>query len=199
MANQPHPIGIEVFRCRTSCLRKNIFQIRSRYSLDPSLVRSNRTPFSLYMLHDNIPCWCHCAGGKWNVQVVWFLSPPLFPARTPRSQGRTKVFETLKRIEVGSQRGDYVVCGNQGRAVDRPKIWSYVNQNNIRTNLLGSRINNSIKRSGSTVRGRIIIQAAGPTVRELILKLGQPKITRNQVQAVLNALRMCRRNVASSF
>ena len=42
-----------------------------------------------------------------------------------------------------------------------------------------------------------MIQAARPTVREPILKLGQPKITRNQVQVALNALCMRRSNIAS--
>ena len=48
------------------------------------------------------------------MQAVWFLFQPLFPATTPRSQRRPKVFETLKRIEVRGQRGDYVVRSNQG-------------------------------------------------------------------------------------
>ncbi len=199
MANQSHTIGITVFRCWTFCLRKNIFQIRRRYSLDPSLIRFHGTAFSLDMLHDNIPCRCHCAGGEWNVQILWFLFQPLLPAAAPRSQRRPEVFETLKRIEVRSERGDYVVCGNQGRAVDRSKIWSDVNQDDICTNLLGSRINDTVKCGDRTKRGRVMIQAARPTVRELILKLGQPKVTRDQIQAVPNALRMRRSNIASSF
>ena len=110
----------------------------------------------------------------------------LLPVSPPLIQRWAKIAQTLERKQVGAQRNDNVIGGDQGRAIDSAQVGPDIGQNNIGVHLPCPGLHDGRERGqnteGAEQLARVGTQCIGPFRRQGVFKSGQRQIAGYQVQ-----------------
>ena len=126
-------------RCgvRSFAIAAQVAGVCFRHSIDPFVIRSDGTAQDDAVLLHYIPCGLHGPIRQWKVRLRPVIPPPP-PVLPPLIQRRSEIAQALERKQVGAQRNDEVIGGNQCGAIDCAEIGADVDQDDRGVLMRGS-------------------------------------------------------------
>ena len=161
--------------------------IGTRDTLHPAFVaftgRSSRTA----CWSTTYPTGSMRPAGRGNVGSAGRRSKAIIPLGAPIAEARTEILQTLEREQVGGQRHNDEIGGNDGGSIDRAEVRPYVDQANVRLSLIGRTDDNSVESGGDTESIFFPVQTSRPRIGQHIFEGRKTQIADNQAEPVGDA------------